>query len=44
MMKGRKKKMASSIAREIFLIFSAMFTVISVVTFWFAFKIFKAKK
>ena len=43
MMKERKKKMAASIAGEIILIFSAMFTIISIAAFWFTFKISKQK-
>ncbi|MEJ2242056.1 MAG: hypothetical protein P8Y18_07940 [Candidatus Bathyarchaeota archaeon] len=39
----KEKKMVSSIAGEIILIFSAMFTVISIAAFWFAFKMSKQK-
>jgi hypothetical protein len=37
------KKMGSSIAGEIILIFSVMFTVISIAAFWYAFLISKQK-
>ena len=43
MLKERKKKIASSIAGEMILIFSAIFTIISIAAFWFTFKISKQK-